>query len=237
MSDLISWLRATITGDEASPGPWVNTGQDGCGDAWQVHGAFIDGESGIFDWNDGDPIEVPVRHRVATLNYDDGGGVWKREAADHMVLQQPRDTIARCTSELAELRILEAMPKHAFVDRMIRIKACGYRHRPDFDPLLVLDPAELAELLAGAEERRKLPAQPDDLDALRARIDALKAERDPFRRCLECGHVYPTAADLLAEHAALVATINRETSPDNPPMVALTDPEKIHACPACAHDF
>jgi hypothetical protein len=33
-------------------------------------------------------------------------------------------------------------------------------------------------MLAGAEERRKQPAKVDDLDALRARLERLKAERE-----------------------------------------------------------
>ena len=38
--------------------------------------------------------------------------------------------------------------------------------------------AKLAEMRAGAEERRHLPARPDDLDVLRARIDELRARQD-----------------------------------------------------------
>ncbi|MEU4574846.1 DUF6221 family protein [Nonomuraea sp. NPDC023979] len=107
---MLSWLRSTITADleaaraadEASPGPWVNTGQYGCGDAWQIHGAPTE-ESGT-EWSEELHDVVPARSGVATAAYEDGGGVWKREVADHMVLHQPRDTIARCE---AELRILD----------------------------------------------------------------------------------------------------------------------------------
>ncbi|MFI7448102.1 hypothetical protein ACIBQX_11440 [Nonomuraea sp. NPDC049714] len=67
--------------------------------------------------------------------------------------------------------------------------------------------------------------------------NAVKSESAPYRTCRECSRVYPTAADLMAEHVALVARINAETSPDNPPMVAQTDLQKIYVCPACAHDF
>jgi hypothetical protein len=67
--------------------------------------------------------------------------------------------------------------------------------------------------------------------------NAVKAGSVPYRTCFECGHVYPTAADLLAAHVALVTQINRETSPDNPLMVAQTDPDRVDVCPACAHDF
>ncbi|MFI6296881.1 hypothetical protein ACIBEJ_35190 [Nonomuraea sp. NPDC050790] len=37
---------------------------------------------------------------------------------------------------------------------------------------------EVKAMLAGAEERRKQPLKVDDLDALQARIDKLKAERE-----------------------------------------------------------
>jgi hypothetical protein len=141
MDGLISWLRSTIEGDlaaakaadEASPGPWVNTGQDGHGDAWQIHGG--PSEELKPDWDaPGVPLK-PVPIRVATLQYDDGGGVWEREAADHIVLQQPRDTIARCEAELSVLDLFEKQgfalggayfgALHDAVNRLAR----GYRHR------------------------------------------------------------------------------------------------------------
>ncbi|ETK36150.1 DUF6221 family protein [Microbispora sp. ATCC PTA-5024] len=155
MSDeLMTWLRATIEGDKAaseaaeaaSPGPWVNSGQAGLGDAWQIHGAPTE-ESGV-EWNDevGDVVRVPSR--VATLNYEDGGGVWAREAAEHIVLQQPMHTIARCEVELAILDLCEReraeWPGHRSWDSesdqgvaragaledAVRRLAYGYRHRP-----------------------------------------------------------------------------------------------------------
>lgn len=109
VDDMLSWLRQQIearkalaeAADAASPGPWTNTGQDGCGDAWQIHGAPT-GETEP-DWDSPDMEEIPVLSRVATLNYDDGGGVWEQAAADHIVLNQPRDVIARCDAELAIL--------------------------------------------------------------------------------------------------------------------------------------
>ncbi|MFF5211877.1 DUF6221 family protein [Streptosporangium sp. NPDC000396] len=76
----------------------------------------------------------------------------------HIAIHDPQDTVARCMAELAELNELKAMPHHgwdnrppygcpmvrpdvwadpvctcgrdAFVNRMIGIKAYGYRHRP-----------------------------------------------------------------------------------------------------------
>jgi hypothetical protein len=156
--DMLSWLRSTITADlaqakaadEASPGPWVNTGQDGLGDAWQIHGAPTGDTTWVYDRVAEESREVPELLRVATLNYDDGGGVWEREAADHIVLQQPRDTIARCEAELALLDemipIIEELddiamseglgsvaygePTYLLVQKMVS----GYRHRPGFDP-------------------------------------------------------------------------------------------------------
>lgn len=64
-----------------------------------------------------------------------------------------------------------------------------------------------------------------------------------FRVCGECGHGWPTAEALLADHAALVEQLNADLPPPpwDPewyaPAVAETDPEEIRACPHCAHDL
>jgi hypothetical protein len=145
MTDMLSWLRATVVADleaakaadEVAPGPWVNIGQDGEGDAWQIHGAPTDETTWDFDAE----AEVPVLRRVATLNFDDGGGVWEREAADHIVLQQPRDTIARCEAELAILDRYEGPDERGTspdfwwgMREAVDMIAGGYRHRPGFKP-------------------------------------------------------------------------------------------------------
>ncbi|MEV0616169.1 hypothetical protein AB0I81_22840 [Nonomuraea sp. NPDC050404] len=69
-------------------------------------------------------------------------------------------------------------------------------------------------------------------------------EYDAYRVCGECSHVFPTAAALLADQAALVKRLNANPiadprSPDAPPvlMEAATDPDTIWSCPHCAHDF
>lgn len=149
---LLSWLKTTITADleaaraadKVAPGPWVNRGQAGYGDAWQVHGA----PTGETDWDPEADAVVPVLSRVATLNYSDGGGVWEREAADHIVLQQPRDTIARCEAELKLLDEflgqVDALDYIAYSEGqgalgetsadLLSLLAFGYRHRPGFNP-------------------------------------------------------------------------------------------------------
>ncbi|MFI7448103.1 DUF6221 family protein [Nonomuraea sp. NPDC049714] len=173
MDDLLAWLRATIEGDltqakaadEASPGPWVNTGQDGQGsdtDAWQIHGAPTGDTTWKYDRETEQETEVPVLSPVATTEYDDGGGVWKREAADHIVLQQPRDTIARCEAELALLDVMVSIvdqldeiaygegqgagdpdhpgePLYGPSTYLVKRFAKGYRHRPGFNPEWVSD--------------------------------------------------------------------------------------------------
>ncbi|MFF0864180.1 DUF6221 family protein [Nonomuraea sp. NPDC003560] len=153
-ADLLSWLRSVIEGDKAaaiaadkaSPGPWVNRGQAGEGSAWQIHGALTDDSETEWDEERQDVVNIGIR--VATLNYSDGGGVWEREAADHIVLQQPRDTIARCTAELA---LLDEHPEAAgtylpnWAGRCqgcgertpcttVKLLASGRRHRPGFNP-------------------------------------------------------------------------------------------------------
>lgn len=71
-------------------------------------------------------------------------------------------------------------------------------------------------------------------------------EAGAYRICLECGHVFPGAAALLADHAALVERLN--TTPTPPPlappsglfggpMATETDPERVRFCAHCGHDF
>ncbi|MER7361907.1 DUF6221 family protein [Nonomuraea wenchangensis] len=166
--EMLSWLRSTITAeleaaraaDKVSPGPWVNRGQAGEGEAWQIHGALTDDCEA--EWDEEKQDFVPIGVRVATLNYDDGGGVWEREAADHIVLQQPRDTIARCEAGLALLDLHQHEETSSVAVRLVggkcqpfgcgichekdqivwgegicatvRLLASGYRHREGFKP-------------------------------------------------------------------------------------------------------
>lgn len=73
--------------------------------------------------------------------------------------------------------------------------------------------------------------------------DVDEPEHDAYRVCGECSHVFPTAADLLADHATLAEELNRWAKPDpfainSPGMLEpKTEPETIHVCPHCAHDF
>jgi hypothetical protein len=48
---------------------------------------------------------APCESQVATLLYEDGGGVWTCEAADHMVVNQPSTVIRDCD---ADLKMLDA---------------------------------------------------------------------------------------------------------------------------------
>jgi len=48
------------------------------------------------------------------------------------------------------------------------------------------------------------------------------------RSCLECGHVFRDAAELLAAHNAILAELGE------PPE---TDPARVFCCPHCIHDF
>lgn len=113
MTDLVKRLRAAIlvrkrlaeAAEKAAPGPWVNVGQDGLGDAWQIHGAPTGEMTVGHPDGGGKPVLVPELSRVATLLYEDGGGVWAREAADHMVANQPSVVIRRCD---ADLKLLDA---------------------------------------------------------------------------------------------------------------------------------
>ena len=86
------------------------------------------------------------------------------EDADHLMRQNPRDTIARCEAELAMLDKLppvlsrlgwiaegegqgaphpgrpgEYMAEDAVADYFVKLLASGYRHRPGFRPEWVED--------------------------------------------------------------------------------------------------
>jgi hypothetical protein len=49
-----------------------------------------------------------------------------------------------------------------------------------------------------------------------------------YRTCFECWHVYQTAAELLAEHNKVLASLGL------PPE---TDVERVHCCPFCTHSW
>jgi hypothetical protein len=158
--DLLSWLRTTIEGEKA------------LAEAVQ------------------DPAEISMG-----AEYVDNCG--SDEAAEHIRRHDIRDAIARCKAELVILDEYEGW-LHGFTkaleadglvvadppeewqhrEHWIRLLALGYRNRPGWQDDWHPTPPHVRELLAGAEERLKLPAKPDDMDQLRARLDALKAERD-----------------------------------------------------------
>ncbi|MER7361913.1 hypothetical protein [Nonomuraea wenchangensis] len=65
-----------------------------------------------------------------------------------------------------------------------------------------------------------------------------------FLTCLECGHSYPTAADLLAAFnaerrrmAEAEADGQDGTDYGTPPLAPVTDVRQVEFCPCCAHDF
>jgi hypothetical protein len=167
MSELIDWLRLTIEGDKAAAE------------------ADLDGQ---VEW---------------AADYMTGMGPSGERASEHILRHSPGNVSARCEAELAiikdhsptlysdscprclvEVIVVDEGCEYSYEERtyetapckVVRQLACGYRYRSAFDAILVLDPAEVAAMLAGAEERRKQPLQTDDLDELRARLDALKAD-------------------------------------------------------------
>lgn len=142
MDDLITWLRATIESDLAAARAIA-------GRAWRVD----DESCGWFfvSQGEGDPLAKSCGCcSVGTLT---------REQAEHIMLQQPRDTIARCEAELAILDLHKPKAGFEYISRMkeeprdvceiccfesdwgaaygreypcdtIRLLAHGYRHRP-----------------------------------------------------------------------------------------------------------
>jgi len=49
-----------------------------------------------------------------------------------------------------------------------------------------------------------------------------------FRWCLECGHTFATAGELLAEHNKILAAIG---------LPAETDADQVTCCAYCTHDW
>ena len=124
--DMLSWLRSTIEGDKAAaekaqPGPWhIGNAVDPTRPC-NVH--TFPGASGVAD----------------NLRWLD---------AEHVVRQNPRDTIVRCTAELRVLNQLAAVliaPEAfdrgvvALAEELVRRLVGSYQHRPGFNPDWVSD--------------------------------------------------------------------------------------------------
>lgn len=55
------------------------------------------------------------------------------------------------------------------------------------------------------------------------------------RACFECGHSWPTRADLVKDHNDMVKEMNAQFP--HIPLPEEADPERIWSCPFCAHDL
>jgi hypothetical protein len=152
-SEKIAWLRAEIThrkavAEKATEGPWVDLGPDGEGDAHQIHGAPSDDPTDLV-WDEDRQDLVPGLRPIATLRHDDGGGVWREEDAEHIVLNQPEQIIRDCDKDLALLDAyvgyyLDADDEHLPVPVVtILAKAYGYSE-------------ERAEAMQAARERARV---------------------------------------------------------------------------------
>lgn len=149
MSDLLSWLRATIEGDkvaaEALDGE-VWTAVKAHGD-WHIQTSQGQTFGGDSEWGDLDPCEAVL---IATHG--------------------PRDVIARCEAELALLDRCEGAGEPGTTPdfwwgmrEAIDMLATGYRHRPGFKPAW-LEEAQVEELFDWARtEDRVADGQITDL--------------------------------------------------------------------------
>jgi hypothetical protein len=61
-------------------------------------------------------------------------------------------------------------------------------------------------------------------------VDELYAEGASYCACLECGHVYRSAEDLLLAYA-------EHYPPEERGEALSREPAKIYSCPLCSHDF
>lgn len=98
MSELVEFLRARIeqrkaVAQKAAKGPWSKILESwNVGDAWAITRPRSPGEK-----------EYPT-YEVVGGGYMPGG-VWEEADADHIALNDPQDTIARCDAELAILAL------------------------------------------------------------------------------------------------------------------------------------
>ena len=106
MSELTDWLHAQVlerkaTADKASQGPWQTRylEEEDTDEAWAI---------------------IAPDQDVVGAGWE-GGGVWLETDANHMVLNNPQDTIARCEAELDILN--EHYGVQAFLEGIAQ-KAC-----------------------------------------------------------------------------------------------------------------
>lgn len=61
---------------------------------------------------------------------------------------------------------------------------------------------------------------------------------DIYRMCGECFHVFPTEAELIADHNRELAEMRKRHSDEaSAEMPDATSGEEIWSCPHCIHDF
>lgn len=59
---------------------------------------------------------------------------------------------------------------------------------------------------------------------------------EPYQLCPECGHVYNTAEELLADYEKLVQELIKLDN-EGGPFMPKYKPHEIFFCPGCSHDF
>ncbi|MEU7743543.1 DUF6221 family protein [Nonomuraea sp. NPDC049158] len=141
--DLLSWLRATIEGDNATaeaatPGPW----------SYDPTREWYDGDDFVTMTNGQEFVGFgdPSAFRGAVCITGDAGHAPSMRDAVHIARHDPRDVMARCA---AELRLIAAHG-HGAGDEggragedghadegpcdTLRLLAYGYRHRPGWQP-------------------------------------------------------------------------------------------------------
>ncbi|WP_055563627.1 DUF6221 family protein [Streptomyces atriruber] len=107
-ADLIAFVRARLDSEErraraAPQGPWVVSREPGrLGLDWTIFGQL--GTTTRYDRATDSRVRVPQREEIAGPGYE-GGGVWSREAADHIARHDPAHV----------LRDIEA--KRALIDK------------------------------------------------------------------------------------------------------------------------
>ena len=125
--DPVAWLRAQVEARKSAAGALAAV----LGGHWLVR------------LNDDDDFDFTVR--AADIDVEPASDAWRRDAADHIAANDPRDTIARCEAELAILD--EHGPDDTFGPDDLCCCACGDRPQVPF-------PCRTVRILLGAYQHR-----------------------------------------------------------------------------------
>lgn len=133
MTELLTWLRATVEGDKAAAeeirASWTTT-------SWMVERPDGGGDERLA------LVDEHTRRKLVVVDW--GSNRASEDELEHMARHDPQDTIARCEAELKLLDLYErytVVPEdeqaamfiwqaNRLAEHALKALAYGYRHRP-----------------------------------------------------------------------------------------------------------